>query len=412
MLAAVLAAVSLLSTAPASAAPVAAGQPAGPPAPTFTRDVAPIFYQHCATCHRPGQIAPMSLLTYKDARPWSRSIRARVANRTMPPWFADEGHRPLAGDRRLNDNELMTILAWVDGGALEGNPADLPPEPMYARDDWQIGRPDVVFQLPREFPVPATGLVEIQYFEVPTNFTEDQWIQAIEVRPGDPAHVHHVLMYHRDTPLSLRQSPDEETANLGSSLTVYASGADPLVFPAGMAKKIPAGSVLIFEMHYTTNGNEARDRTKLALKFAPGPPAQEIHALSISNAKFAIPPGDANHRVRASLSFNEPFSIVSIVPHAHRRGKSYQYRLLYEDGRQETILSVSRYNWLWESAYTFAEPVAVPPRTAIEIIGLFDNSAANKANPDPKSEVTWGWDPNSREMMFSYIVFAMPRKGD
>ena len=385
----------------------AAAAPAPPPAPTFTRDVAPIFYKHCTTCHRPGQIAPMSLLSYKDARPWSRSIRARVANRTMPPWFADEGHRPLAGERRLNDNELMTILAWVDGGAIEGSPADLPPEPAYAKEDWQIGHADAVFQLPREFPVPASGQVEIQYFEVPTNFTEDKWIQAVEVRPGDQAHVHHVLMYHRDTPLSTRSNPEDETATLGSSLTVYASGADPLVFPEGMAKKIPAGSVLIFEMHYTTNGNEGRDRTRLALRFAKEPPKLEVHAMSISNAKFAIPPGAANHRVRAAISYNEPFSILAIVPHAHRRGKSYQYRLLYEDGREETILSVSRYNWLWESSYTFEKPVQVPPRTTIEIIGTFDNSAGNKANPDPKSEVRWGWDPASREMMFSYIAFVL-----
>ncbi len=392
----------LLSVPPASAQPVR-------PIPTFARDVAPIFFTHCTTCHRPGQIAPMSLLTYKDARPWSRSIRARVAARTMPPWFADDGHRPLAGDRRLNDNELMTILAWVDGGAVEGNPADLPREPAHAQDDWQIGTADAVFELPDEYPIPASGPVAVQYFEVPTNFTEDKWVQAIEVRPGDQARVHKVLLYHRDSPLGAGANPDDESAPPGRALTFYASGADPLVFADGMAARLPAGSVLVFEVHYTTNGSIGRDRTRLGLRFARQPPALAIQALSIRNTGLVIPPGESNHRVRASVKFDEPVSLVSVVPHAHRRGRSYQYRLLHDDGRAETILSVSRYNWLWESAYRFAEPVAVPARTTIEVTAVFDNSAANKANPDPRRAVTWGWDPATHEMMLSFVVLATPR---
>jgi hypothetical protein len=349
----------------------------------------------------------MSLLTYKDARPWSRSIRARVSARTMPPWFAAEGHRDLAGDLRLNDNELMTIVAWVDAGALEGDPADLPSPPEYAMDDWRIGTPDAVFELPREFPVPASGPVDIQYFEVPTEFDEDKWIGAIEIRPGDPAHVHHVLTYLRATPLGTRT--DDETASPGTPLAVYASGADPLVFPEGAGQRLPAGSVLVFEIHYTTNGTAVRDRTRLALRFTSKPPTEEVRSLSVSNAEFVIPAGEPNHRLTVRASFDEAVRLVSITPHAHRRGKSFEYRLAYEDGRTETILTVPRYNWLWEVSYRFAEPIVVPPGAALEIAASYDNSSANKANPDPKSEVRSGWDPATREMMFNYITFTVPR---
>jgi hypothetical protein len=387
-------------------------RPAGAqPVPTFTRDVAPIFYERCVVCHRPGQISPMSLLTYKDARPWSRSIRARVSARTMPPWFAAEGHRDLAGDSRLNDNELMTIVAWVDAGALEGDLSDLPPPPVYMQNNWLIGQPDAVFALPREISIPASGPIDIQYFEVPTGFTEDKWVSALEIRPGDPAHVHHVLIYHRDTPLGARAQPDDETAPIGTSLGIYASGAEPLVFPADAAQRLPAGSTLVFEVHYTTNGTPGRDQTRVGLRFARGAPAREVRTLAVNNVAFVIPPGEANHAVTVRASFDEAVSLVGLTPHAHRRGRSFEYRLVFGDGRAETILAVPRYNWLWETSYRFAEPISLPPGTALEITAIYDNSSANKANPDPRNEVRSGWDPSTQEMMFSYIVFMVPHTG-
>jgi hypothetical protein len=383
---------------------------AAPPVPTFTRDVAPIFYRHCTTCHRPGQIAPMSLLTYRDARPWSRAIRARVAARTMPPSFAEEGHVPLANERRLNDNELMTILMWVDGGAVEGNRSDLPAAPDYVDDAWRIGTPDAVFELPRAVSIPASGFVDVQYFEVPTGLTTDRWIQAIEIRPGDPGRVHQVRLYYREAAPGGRPDPVDETVTLGHTLAQYASGADPLVFPDGAAMRLPGGSTLVFEVHYATNGVAGADRTRMALRYAEEPPAEEVRAVPVAESSLLIPSGAPSHRVETRLPFEGPASILSITPHGHRRAKSFEYRLVRQDGRSETILSVPRYNWLWETSYQFADPIAVTAGTTLEIAAIYDNSPANKANPNPRADVGWGWDPVTQEMMSSCVVVATRRR--
>lgn len=379
--------------APAFAAPQVS------PVPQFTRDVAPIFYARCTTCHRPGQVSPMSLLTYKDARPWSRSIRARVANRTMPPGIGDEGYRPSNDHRRLNDNEYMTILAWVDGGAPEGDPADLPPPPAYLREAWQIGTPDVVLALPRDIVVPAAARLDVLRLEVPTAFATDQWIQAIEIRPTDRTRVHYVFLYEK--------AGDSGEERL---LAFYASGADPLTLPSGMARRIAAGTILVFEMHVVGNGVDGTERTAVAMRLAVEAPREEVRTLAVRNTDFALQAGENEQLVHARVTVNETARLLSVAPHAHRRGRAFRYSLIYPDGRPETILNISRYNWLWQNSYQFALPIEMPAGTVLEVTGVFDNSAANKANPDPRSEVRWGWDPATSEMMFSYIVFAVPRK--
>lgn len=376
------------------------------PVPTFSRDIAVIFFEHCTPCHRPGQISPMSLLTYKDARPWSRSIRARVNGRTMPPWFADEGHRPLADDRRLNDNERMTILAWVDGGAPEGDPADLPPPPPDILDPWRIGTPDVVVSLPYDVMVPSRGQLDVQRFEVRTDLQQESWVQAIEIRPTDPAHVHQVIVYVRQPGAAVELDSEEADVIRDVPLAIYASGTDPLRFPAGTAQRLPSGAVLVFEVHYTTNGNEGRDRTALALKLADRPPLREVRTVALRQTSLTIPPGAASAQVQVSVTFEEPVGVISVVPHAHRRGRSFRYRLRYPDRREETILSIARFNWLWELTYRFAEPVELPAGTTLEVTATYDNSSANKANPDPRSDVRWGWDPIANEMMLSFITIA------
>lgn len=379
------------------------------PAPTFTRDVAPILYDRCVTCHRPGQIAPMSLLTYKDARPWSRAIRARVAARTMPPWFAEDGYRPLAGDHRLNDNELMTLVLWVDAGAPEGHPGDLPPPPAALGDVWRIGRVDAVFELPESVAVPMTGSVPVQYFEVPTAWTDERWIEAVEVRPTDPAHVHQVNVFTRPSARGPGTAIDPESP-LGEPLAAFASGAEPMVLPADTARRVAAGSAFVFEVHYSTNGSPGSDRTRLAIRFASGPVSREARTLVVTNPAFAIPAGAAQHRVEATRTFDEPVRLLSVMPHAHRRARRFDYRIVSADGHADTILSVPRFNPLWELSYVFAEPVPVPRGARLEVAATYDNSSANRANPDPRQDVEWGWDPAAGEMMTSYVVVSAERK--
>jgi len=372
---------------------------------TFSRDVAPILYRACVTCHRAGQSAPMALFTYEQVRPWARSIRSRVSDHSMPPWHADEGHRKILNERRLSRADIDTIVEWVDGGALAGAPGDLPAAPTFA-DEWRIGTPDVVYSIQEDVEIPAQGNTFIKYFVVPTSSATDRWVSALEVRPSDPAHVHHVIMYHRAGALGSATPDRDPSAMLGSSLAVYGPGSDSVVYPPGTAKRLPAGDSVIFEVHYLPNGRAGRDRTRLGLRLSAAPPATEIHALSLSNTKLVIPPGAGAFEVKTRISYNEPFRILSVMPHAHLRGKDFEYRLVYPNGRSEVILRVSRYDWNWQTAYTFAEPVPVPAQTTIEVVAHYDNSEGNRDNPDPLAEVRWGWQP-AQEMMFSYFTFVM-----
>jgi mono/diheme cytochrome c family protein len=380
-----------------------------PQGPTFAKDVAPIFYKHCTSCHRPGDIAPMSLLNYADAVPWARAIQKRVLDRSMPPWFADPRYGKFQNERRLSESEIDTIVKWVSSGTRQGNPADLPPAPQYA-EGWTIGTPDAVFAI-QEYEIPATGAIDLQVFQVPTGFTEDKWIQAVEIRPGNRSQVHHVTMYYREPEPGIWVLPPAgavattQPERLSNSLAVYAGGTDPLIFPPGAARRMRAGSVLLFEIHYLTNGAPARDRTRLGLRFASQRPTDEIQAFTMSHSGFVIPPGNPDYVVQTQAAFDRPLKIWSILPHMHLRGKSFEYRLVHPDGRSEIILSVPRWDSHWEASYAFVEPLTVPAGTIFEATAHFDNSAANRTNPDPSQEVRWGWKP-SEEMMFSYVTFS------
>ncbi|HLG15966.1 MAG TPA: cytochrome c [Blastocatellia bacterium] len=361
---------------------------------TFNKDVAPILNKNCVQCHRPGEIAPMSLMSYKDARPWARSIREKVVGRVMPPWHADPRHGEFMNDRRLSHDDVETIAAWVDQGAKEGNPKDLPPSPSFL-DGWNIGKPDVIFYLPQEYTVPAAGVVEYKYFSVPTNFTEDKWIQAAEVRPGSRSAVHHVIVFI--------QKGTERKLLVG-----YAPGEQPAVIPAGLGRKVPAGANLVFQMHYTTNGTETKDRSYVGLIFSKETPRSEILTRPVMNARFAIPPGDPNYRVDSTYTFTEDSHIHSLMPHMHLRGKDFEFRVTYPDGTSRVILSVPKYDFAWQSYYMLKEPLAAPKGTRLDCVAHFDNSEKNKFNPDPKKEVRWG-DQTWEEMMIGWMSYTLDK---
>ena len=411
-------------------------------APTFSRDVAPIMFNKCASCHRPGEVAPMSLLSYSDARPWAGAIRQNVSTRAMPPWHADPAHGTFRNDLRLSDREIDTIVRWVDGGAREGDRAALPPLPKFP-EGWQIGTPDAVFQMTQEFEIPTSGEIPYQYFEVPTNFTEDRWMQAGEVRAGDRAHVHHIIVYVREPGRTIRPnvvsvrpiidpaSPPRPAAPAvpaappaqattaaarlqggrppggGDAMLVnWAVGEDAPIHAPGTAKRIPAGSTLVFQVHYTTNGKPGRDRSRLGLILAKEPPQREVRTGLITNAVFAIPPGAANHPVEAEATFNEDVKIYSLHPHMHLRGKDMTYTATYPDGRQEILLRVPNYDFGWQTDYALAQPLTLPKGTKVRVAAHFDNSPANRANPDPKATVRWG-DQTWEEMMIGFFTYTV-----
>lgn len=368
---------------------------------TYSRHVAPIFQRHCQECHRPGEAAPMPLFTYADARPWARSIRKHVESREMPPWHADPAHGSWQNARRMTEEEIQTVLSWVDAGSPEGDPKDLP-APRDFVEGWNIGKPDVVFKIPKEFRIKAKGEVPYQYYVVPTGFTEDRWVQAAEARPGNRAVVHHIIVFI--------QEPDQTGLGQGgniwkSHLCGTAPGEGPDIFPPGTAKRIKAGSRLVFQMHYTPTGKEEVDQSLCGLVFAREPVRHEFRVQGIANERFVIPAGASAHEVKASYTLKDDSTLWAFMPHMHLRGKSFRYDLVYPDGRREIALNVPRWDFNWQHNYIAKEPLKLPSGTRIECTAVFDNSSENKHNPDPTREVRWG-DQTWEEMMLGFVSFT------
>jgi len=408
-------------------------------APTFSGEVAPIMYAKCVTCHRPGEVAPMSLIAYKDVRPWASSIREKVTSRVMPPWHADRQYGAFRNEQSLTPNEIETIVKWVNAGAPEGNPSRMPALPKFP-EGWQIGTPDIVFEMPTAYDIPARGTIAYQYFEVPTNFTEDKWIQAGEVRAGDRKHVHHVIVSVREpqsvTPrpnvVSIRPilasapgaaaapatAPAAPAAAAGgnafsragdATLVNWAVGEDAPVFQRGLGKRIPKGSTLIFQVHYTTDGTPGTDRSKVGLIFSRETPRQEVRTGMIANPLFAIPPGVSDYQIDAEATFSEDVSVWSMHPHMHYRGKDMTYTAIYPDGRREIILRVPKFDFGWQTDYWLAKPLLLPKGSKLYVSAHYDNSTANRNNPDPTKTVRWG-DQTWEEMMIGYFTYTVEGK--
>jgi peroxiredoxin len=366
---------------------------------TWAEHIAPILQKNCVDCHHPGTAAPFSLLTADAAANWSEMIREVVLQRRMPPWHADPRFGHFANERRLFQDEIDTLVAWVDAGAPVSD-ATQAPAPAELTEGWRIGRPDVVFQMPREYTVKADGEVAYQYFTTPTDFKEDVWIQAAECRPGNRAVVHHIIVFYRDPE---RREGQRRRDNM-VWIAATAPGADPLVFPPGLGRKIPAGAELVWQLHYTPTGKEEVDRSEIGLVFAKEPPKHGVTTLGIQNNKFEVPPGASRYEVVSMIPVLHDSVIMSLFPHMHLRGRDFKYEAIYPDGRRETILSVPQYDFNWQHTYRFETPLRIPQGTMLRCTAHFDNSADNPANPDPSQPVRWG-DQTWEEMMIGYIDF-------
>ena len=322
--------------------------------PTFTKDVAPIFYKSCIECHRATMFAPMSLTSYEDARPWVRSIRRRVTERTMPPWGSDMAHGVFRNDPRLTDQEIQTIVSWIDGGAPKGNMADMPKMPALA-EGWTIGKPDAVFAMNEEYAIPAAGTIEYQYIRIPVNLPEDRWYTAVEIKPSARAHVHHIIAYTEPS----SDKPTRPGNTFGpTNITGVSPNKPGLVFEPGVAKLLRAGHDIILQMHYTTNGTEAIDRTEVGFIFAKEPPKQ-VHVTGLAvQLSFVIPAGDPNAEVKGVAEIRQDTIMTSLTPHMHVRGKDMTYTAFYPDGTSEVLLRVPRYDFNWQITYELAQAEA------------------------------------------------------
>jgi hypothetical protein len=408
--------------------------------PTFTKDVAPILYKNCVSCHRPGEMAPMPLLTFQQVRPYANAIGRRVQNGTMPPWHAEAPVGHFLNERRLTAEEKDTIARWVAARSPQGDPNDLPPAPTFV-EGWAIGTPDAVVSMQKEFEVPASGTIDYQNFPIPTNFTEDKWVQAMELRTSAASVVHHILVFARENGVEPRRDPFRQVAlpnggNHGVTLperperpqqaapqgagqnqaprapvrqTLIASlapGSTTMVFQPGTALHVKAGTTLIFQVHYTANGTVTKDQSRMGFIFAKEPPRQEIMSSQFMNPQLILPPGAGNQRVDSEIEFTQDSHIWALIPHTHLRGKSWEYQLKYPDGRSEVVLSVPKYDFNWQTYYHYTKPLAAPKGSRLQAIAHYDNSTANRSNPDPKVEVHWG-EQTWEEMQYTGITYTI-----
>lgn len=411
-------------------------------APTYSKDVAPILFKHCASCHRPKDIAPFSVLDYKSARPWAKAIRLSVASRRMPPWFADPRYGHFSNDARLSEAEIAAVKAWVDAGAPEGDPALLPPPPKLI-DGWQVGQPDLVIDIGEDYEV-TPGEDAYEHFTVETNLKEGIWVRAAEFRPGNRQVVHHahVLIVQND-PAKMAAASTKNMPSLSEFmeregklsrirqdapvvndacaadipnlpfLTGFQEGAfasflpgrPPDVFPEGTAKWVPPGAKLEFVIHYANIREKGqRDRSSIGLYLAPGPPKRVLRRMDLRNFFMQIPAGAPNHEVRRCYTFEKDKLLLSFTPHFHYRGKDVRYEVVRPDGTRETLLYVPNYDFNWQLVYRLAKPVRIEKGSRMIVTVHYDNSPNNKGNPDPTKTLRWG-DRSEEEMMTSWIEY-------
>lgn len=398
--------------------------------PTFNKDVQPILASRCQSCHRAGEIGPMSFMTYKEVRPWAKAMKQSVASRRMPPWFADPHVGQWANDRSMPAADIETITKWVDGGAPEGDLKDRRAERKFV-DGWNIPEPDFVVKMPQPFPVPAKGDVDYQYLVIPTGLTEDKWVQMVEARPTDRSVVHHIVVFARDPQskwlrgeaepgvpfVPPRKKPNgERRSDIGGGgnevLTIYTPGNVPDVWKPGQAKLLKAGADLVFQLHYTANGkNATEDQSRVGLIWAKEAPKERIVTVGASNDKFAIPPGDPNYRVDGKMTLPNDAVLLSFFPHMHLRGKAFEYNLISADAPAQPLLKVNKYDFNWQLTYKLEQPLPLKAGTKIEAVGYFDNSANNRHNPDPAATVRFG-EQSYEEMMIGFFDISIPMTYD
>jgi len=375
---------------------------------TYHNQVARLLQRHCVECHREGGVGPFALDSYEDAVAHAAMIRDVVERGAMPPWFAAKAEgetvAPWVNDRSLSPSEKELLFAWIDNQAPAGDASESPSPRTFA-DGWLIGKPDAVFEFPQPVKVKASGTMPYQNIWVETKLEADQWVQAIEVRPGNPGVVHHVLVFVQDEDES--DGPRDNAADeRGGYWGVYVPGNSTLVYPEGYAKRLPKGARLRFQMHYTPNGTATEDRTRIGLVYAQQEPKHEVRVAAVANPGFRIPAGADNHQVVGNIR-NVPveIQILAFLPHMHLRGKAARYDLI-SGGETRTMLDIPQYDFNWQLLYRYAEPVPVKQGDTLRFTAWYDNSSGNPANPDPTREVRWGPQTDD-EMHLGYVEYIV-----
>ncbi|HEY7655477.1 MAG TPA: hypothetical protein VH881_01305 [Burkholderiales bacterium] len=365
---------------------------------SYVKQVAPILMEKCVTCHQAGGIGPWPMDSYNMVKGWSAMMREVLMNRRMPPWHADPAIGSFSNDRSLSGEQIRALVHWIDAGAPRGEG----PDPLAERKaqilpEWPLGEPDLVIDVPEQR-IPASGVVDYRYIDIPVPFDRDVWVRAVDVRPSNRAVMHHALIFITDRP-----------GWESTFFAVYGPGLQVEPFPLGSGRLLPKGTVLKFELHYQAVGHPATDRPRLAIYLHKRPPSRELVVTSALAWEIRIPPYAAAHPIEATFVIDRDALLHSYLPHMHLRGSRISYEARYPDGRSEILLSVPRFNFNWQTLYTLRTPKPIPARTEILVRGVFDNSRSNPANPNPSKEVRRGnqtWD----EMLQGYVLYTIPRR--
>lgn len=391
-------------------------------------DVAPVFEKRCVACHQKGEIGPMPLTSYAEIRPWAKAIRASVLKQSMPPWHADPAKSAhIANSRALTREEIDRVVRWVDAGAPEGNGSATIRVPA-AESGWKLGKPDLVVKVPAHM-VSANGVLDYVFLVSGTSFAEDKWIRAAEWKIDQRAVVHHMnafirppgSSYLKDAPKGVTyqatraeraaRRPDEQETDRRELLLGYEPGYMPIAWENSRGKLLRKGSDIVFEIHYTPTGKQVADSSELGIYFAPAAPRERVMTITPADANLDIPPGEANYVSRVSATFQREVELISLQPHMHFRGKAFTVTAAFPDGRSEPLLHVPKYDFNWQTTYFLAKPVRLPKGTRLDYTAVFDNSANNPANPDPKKSVQWG-DQSFEEMHVGFTEIAFPADAD
>jgi len=381
---------------------------------TFYRDVLPILQNRCQSCHRPNGAAPFPLMTYEEAAAWAPLIKPYVQTRRMPPWKAEPVAEYL-NERRLSEAEIATLVRWVEEGCPEGDPKDAPPAKPFA-SSWMLGEPDLVLEPDREFRLEATGRDVYRHFVFPTNFPEDKFVTAIEVIPGNPRVVHHVIAFldtsGRAKQLDGRDGQPGYEAFGGpgfipaGGLGGWAPGNIPIPLPDGIAYRLPKGAAIVIQVHYHKSGKPETDRTKVGIYFAKQPPRQIVHVLPVLNFLLAIPPGAERHEVRAEATFTRDVKVLAVMPHMHLLGREMKVTAILPDGTEKPLVWVRDWDFNWQETYFFKEPLRLPAGTKVQVVAYYDNSEKNPRNPNkPPKWVRWG-EQTTDEMCIAFVWFV------
>lgn len=388
-----------------------------PAAPTFNKDILPLLQTRCQPCHRPGQMAPMPLVTLDQIRAYAKPIVDQVKSGQMPPWYSDKCCGQYSPEHQLSASEISMIEAWVNAGLPEGKKKDAP-RPVAWTDEWRIDGPSVVVSLPRSFEIPANARIDDQFVVLPLDLAEDKWASAVEIHPGDRSVVHHAVLYVRTRESSwLRDVPKLTMVSPPMSvdptwlpgveiLTVYSAGSPASIWPEGTGKKIPAGADLVLQIHYTAKQTSTTDRTSVGINFLKERPEKRVLTFALENRDFTIPPGAADYRASVYTMIPRDLMLIGVLPHMHQRGKAFEVEVAAAGAKPETVISSDNFDSAWQQSYPLKTPKLLPRGARLILTASYDNSAANRRNPDPKAAVRAG-EQSSEESMVGYFDVAV-----